>query len=431
MAEKSQETKEVWETVAMQTGKVYIKGDRWYFRYQEPVIEGGQKKWRDRYINLAPRERFSSATAAEKECRQVINEALGKAEAMTADTMTPVNDFIANVYFAGRKDDLRASTLVGYKNLYARHLKQRFEGLRLCDFKLQIAQDILNRIARDNPKLSSQTMKHLKWFSVSVFNFAAQRGAFNPEAKNPFFETAIPKTPQHRSEPTRLATLDQILDMIDTLEEPAATVVALAAFSGLRKSEIQGLRWEDLKDDELHVQRTAWRPTQVVEQTKTEASRGAVPVIPDLAKHLEEHRSDFPADGFIFTGAKMGRPLDLHNLANRVIRPALEKKNIPWCGWHGFRRGLATNLYGLGVEAKTRQAILRHADVSVTEKHYVKPVSEVSAAAMAKFHGALTAKIKARAAEKRAQSTRRAGAKRARANRSALRTSIRTRRKAL
>ena len=97
----------------------------------------------------------------------------------------------------------------------------------------------------------------------------------------------------------------------------------------------------------------------------------------------------------------MGRPLDLHNLANRTIRPALKKKSIPWCGWHGFRRGLATNLYELGVEAKTRQAILRHADVSVTEKHYVKPVSEVSAAAMAKFQGVLKAKKKARATEKR------------------------------
>ncbi len=199
--------------------------------------------------------------------------------------------------------------------------------------------------------------------------------------------------------------------MIDVLPEPAATVVALAAFSGLRKSEIQGLRWEDLKRNELHVQRTAWRPTHVVEQTKTEASRAGVPVIPELAKHLANHRNDFPADGFIFTGAKMGRPLDLHNLANRVIRPALEKaglkkKSIAWCGWHGFRRGLATNLYELGVEPKTRQAILRHADVSVTEKHYVKPVSKVSAAAMAKFQRVLKAKKNARTEQKRKRASR-------------------------
>ena len=181
------------------------------------------------------------------------------------------------------------------------------------------------------------------------------------------------------------------------LDEPAATVVALAAFSSLRKSEIQGLRWEDLKGEELHVQRTAWRPTVVVEQTKTEASRGAVPVIPELAKHLENHRNDFPAaEGFIFTGAKMARPLDLHNLGNRVIRPALKKKGIPWCGWHGFRRGLATNLHTLGVKDTDIQRILRHADVGVTQRSYIKVEDHVRSAAMLKLQKSLNAKIKAR-----------------------------------
>jgi len=280
MAQESQEPDEVEETTevaSMQSGKIYVKGNRWYFRYQEPAVVNGEKVWRDRYLNLAPVDRFSSPAAAEKECRQVIIDALSQANTMTADTMQFANDFIKNFYFKGRKDDLRASTLVGYQNLHARHLKPRFDGLRLCDFKLKVAQDILNGIAKANPHLSSQTMKHLKWFSVSVFNFAAQQGAFNPEAKNPFFDAAIPKTPQHRSEPTRFATLDQVLDMIDVLEEPAATVVALAAFSGLRKSEIQGLRWEDLKGNELHVQRTAWRPTQVVEQTKTPPAKPRYP----------------------------------------------------------------------------------------------------------------------------------------------------------
>ena len=406
----------------MQSGKIYVKGNRWYFRYQEPVVVDGQKVWRDRYLNLASRDRFPSASAVEKECLQVITDALGQAATMTADSMQPVNDFISNVYFKGRKDDLRASTLVGYKNLHSRHLKSRFDGLRLCDFKLQNAQEILNRIARENPHLSSQTMKHLKWFSVSVFNLAAQRGSFNPEAKNPFFDTAIPKTPQHRSEPTRFATLDQVLDMIDALDEPAATAIALAAFSGLRKSEIQGLRWEDLKGNELHVQRTAWRPTHVVEQTKTEASKGAVPVIPELAKHLEAHRNGSPASGFIFTGAKMGRPLDLHNVANRIVRPALQKAGIPWCGWHGFRRGLSTNLKTLGVDDLVIQRILRHANVGITRQSYIKIEDRVKTAAMRKLQNSLSAKIKARKVRKNTV--------RHRKNKVTLRTSVRTLRQA-
>src|SRR5260370_5953871 len=159
--------------------------------------------------------------------------------------------------------------------------------------------------------------------------------------------------------------------MIDVLDEPAATVVATAVFSGLRKAEIQGLRWEDLKGKELHVSRSAWRTT-AVQEVKTEASKGSAPVIPILAEHLEEHRNGFPNDGFIFVGPKMGKPLDLHNLANRIIRPALAKKKIPWPGWHGFRRGLATNLHTLNVPDTDVQRILRHANVKVTQENYIK-----------------------------------------------------------
>jgi|GEM_PF-4390012 integrase len=43
-----------------------------------------------------------------------------------------------------------------------------------------------------------------------------------------------------------------------------------------------------------------------------------------------------------------------------------------WRGWHAFRRGLGTILYGLGVPAETAKVILRHSAVAVTQKHYIK-----------------------------------------------------------
>ena len=162
---------------------------------------------------------------------------------------------------------MRPSTLAGYKDFYKRHLKPLFGNYRMCDVKLPIAQQMLNSVARENPHVSAGLLKHLKWLGVAIFDYAAQQGAFNPESKNPFSDVSIPRT-QHIPKPSRCATLDDVVAMIHVLDEPAATVVALAAFSGLRKSEIQGLRWEDLKGDELYVRRSAWRPTQVIEETK-------------------------------------------------------------------------------------------------------------------------------------------------------------------
>jgi len=43
-----------------------------------------------------------------------------------------------------------------------------------------------------------------------------------------------------------------------------------------------------------------------------------------------------------------------------------------WKGWHGWRRGLATILFDLGVDPETAALILRHADSATTRRHYIK-----------------------------------------------------------
>ncbi len=384
----------------MQNGTVYKKGDRWWFRYKTPVLVNGQKTWKNKYVNLAPAGQFSSRAQIEKS--GILSDHMNRLDPsrMKPSTIQLVTDFIENVFFSMKQETLRPSTLKGYKHVYERHLKSRLAGKRMCDFELAEAQNLLECIVRETPSLhSSNNLRHIKWFMVSVFNLAKQKKAFNANLMNPFFEVDIvdlwkPVQRQRKTPPTRHATLDDIIQMIEALDGPAATAVATAGFTGLRKSELQALRWEDLKGTELHVQRTAWRTTDVSDQTKTEASAAPVPVIPQLAKYLEAHRDGFPAAGFIFTGPKLGRPLDLHNLAARVIRPTLAKKGIKWCGWHGFRRGLATTLYELGTDPRTRQAILRHADVAVTEKHYTKSVDAVSQAAMEKVQKAFDVKLK-------------------------------------
>jgi integrase len=53
-----------------------------------------------------------------------------------------------------------------------------------------------------------------------------------------------------------------------------------------------------------------------------------------------------------------------------------------WKGWHAYRRGLATNLHALGVDDKTIQAILRHEDVSTTQRSYIKTPTRIVTDAM-------------------------------------------------
>jgi Phage integrase family len=55
---------------------------------------------------------------------------------------------------------------------------------------------------------------------------------------------------------------------------------------------------------------------------------------------------------------------------------------LEWYGWHGFRRGIASNLYELGADEKVVQRVLRHAKSHVTKERYIKAFDPAVLAAM-------------------------------------------------
>jgi integrase len=237
----------------------------------------------------------------------------------------------------------------------------------------------LIRTIADEAELSHTSLKHIKHFLAGVITFAIQEGDLRL-ATNPIQLIEIPKGLE--SEDTYAYNLDEIAKMMEVLPEPAKTTVGTVAFTGLRRSELRGIRWEDLDSNKtedytrLYIRRTVWN-TVVEEKTKTKASKAPVILIPRVQTLLEAHRNGFPADGFIFAGEKVGKlgkipPLNLANLARRVIAPKLQEAGIKWVGWHGFRRGLAANLDELGVDHDVIKSILRHANVKITEDHYIK-----------------------------------------------------------
>lgn len=178
--------------------------------------------------------------------------------------------------------------------------------------------------------------------------------------------------------------------MLAVLPELAATIFATAAFTGLRRGEIRGKRWEDYRDGEIRVTQSVWEGHTT--EPKTFQSRGAVPIIRPLARMLDAHRirCGNPQSGPIFARSN-GKPLSLNNIRGRVILPALKKAGLDslWNGWHAARRGLGSVPYALGVPKKTIQAILRHANVSTTSTHYIKTAPADATAAMAKLEGAV------------------------------------------
>ena len=184
-----------------------------------------------------------------------------------------------------------------------------------------------------------------------------------------------------------LGPSEEIALMFAVLPEPSRTVMMTAAFTGLRVGELRGLTWDSYTPGDekslgvLRVLQSIWRGR--VGAPKTKRSKAVVSLIPQVCALLEQHRlaGGNPATGPIFANGA-GNALDLDSLYQRQMKETLRKAGIEWEGWHGFRRGLATNLERIGVRESIAAMILRHSNDRVTRKHYIKPAPVEAIVAM-------------------------------------------------
>jgi hypothetical protein len=91
-----------------------------------------------------------------------------------------------------------------------------------------------------------------------------------------------------------------------------------------------------------------------------------------------------PNSGKFTIYAEAGRNAVRATVCRREMKPIVGDR---WHGWHGFRRGLATVLYGLGVPAEVAQTILRQEDVSTTRAHHLMLKSRKDSSAAMKRLG--------------------------------------------
>jgi integrase len=240
--------------------------------------------------------------------------------AQTPEATQTLGYFVEKVYFVNLEMQKRASTAKGYKARWTSQLKPRCESYRLRDFRTSDAQRILMDIARENPALCRNTLHHLRSLLSAIFKHAIQQGYLN--RPNPIREVGIPAAPQ--GEETYAYSLEEVTRMMVYLPQPTYAIAALAAFTGLRRSELAGALWENYDGKELRVTQSVWEGH--VNEPKTRRSKAPVPIIPALARILDAYRLQCgnPASGPMFKSeAKTVTTLNMNNVLNRMILPAL------------------------------------------------------------------------------------------------------------
>jgi integrase len=193
---------------------------------------------------------------------------------------------------------------------------------------------------------------------------------------------------KRRSAPNVL-TAAEIKALVDHLPLRERTLVLLAGGTGLRKSELFGLKWRDVdfKRGELSVIRSI--VFGVVGRCKTESSQKPVPLHPLLGQALlawGETCKFTSADDWIFASRlhKGRRPYWGASILRNYVRPVAATLNIQKrIGWHTFRHTYSTLLRSVGAEFKVMQELMRHSTLRTTTDVYTQAVAPAKHAAQA------------------------------------------------
>jgi integrase len=201
---------------------------------------------------------------------------------------------------------------------------------------------------------------------------------------NPADDTPLPHRP--RVEETdddgevRALTRGQLDAVLRVVHPDHRTMLRFLAATGLRWSELVGLRRGDLRLDGSRpcvrvrralVQRRGrgvGEAAFVEKPPKSRHGRRDVPLDYGLVLELRAHLRGLPEGGdedLAFPNRE-GRPLDQANVRRRVLRPAAEEAGVPWCGFHTFRHTCASLLFAQGRNAKQVQRWLGHHSPSFT-----------------------------------------------------------------
>jgi integrase len=361
-----------------------VHHEAWFVRYREPVRQpDGSIKFRQRAKKLGsvkdhPRESQIKPLFAEFMRQQ-------NAGNVSPETCMTLVEFVEKFYL-NHIEEKRASTRKCYNEIWNNHIRNRVGHIRMREFRTVDASRMLKAIANEND-LTRTTLQHIKGVLSGIFTHAKNEGAF--DGTNPVRDVHIPGNAREPSE-TYAYNLNQICRILDSLPLLPKAVVATAAYAGLREGELRGLQWMDYEGAALSVNRSIWKT--FVNKPKTRASANPVPVIRQLAEILNAYRSSIgdPSAGVMFHSGG-GDPMDLDKLAQLVIRPVVELSGLEWYGWHGFRRGIASNLYELGADEKNVQRVLRHAKAHVTRDRYIKAFDPAVLAAMKRMEATLDA----------------------------------------
>lgn len=187
----------------------------------------------------------------------------------------------------------------------------------------------------------------------------------NPFKDKARFKINTEKGEHHKAIPPELFQATKA--RLHELPERERNMMALLCYTGMRFEEVLGARWEDIYDDEIHVERAVVHPKRnqpIVKVPKTKSSRRKIPAVKALLDILQPEGKS----GYIVSGEN---PLSFQQ-AKKSFEKARKLLGLEGFTAHDFRDTCATVWKETGMPLEHVSKLLGHSKTAVTEQCYVK-----------------------------------------------------------
>jgi integrase len=225
--------------------------------------------------------------------------------------------------------------------------------------------------------LSNGTRAKIKGIMSEVYQHAIRYGWLN-DGENPIFAVRQSTKRERVTEPLEAAEFRALMLKLP----PMMRVIGIvAATTGLRISEVLGLKWLDIDWKELQMNVTRSVVDGIIGKCKTETSRRPVPLDAFTRSELlgwQRETCYAEPEDWVFASTRAGgkMPPWADTLLDRILQPAAKKAGITkWVGFHTFRHTYSTLLKANNEDVKVVQELMRHANITTTMNIYTKALT--------------------------------------------------------
>lgn len=260
-------------------------------------------------------------------------------------------------------------TTTGFKNCESytvafKHLKDFYE-VNIEDIRPSMVHKIIDKMAGQEYSFSS--IHKVKTFLSVVFDYAIVYEDL--PIQNFMSSIKIPKKAKKGkvTSPPEFV-IDKIFEYGTSVEFGLWAIMLVC--TGMRRGELDAIKPCDIdfENNEINLVRAvefAHNQPNVKNKLKTDESEGTIPILKILKPYLIEACKNVKQDDFLFGGEKPLTESQIKKRWDKYCKAIGYKFNV-----HQLRHAFALILYESGVDIKTSQRLLRHADIQTTMNIY-------------------------------------------------------------